>query len=701
MPPQMERRMSTSEPTFQQLASSIAAIQAKAFSTAEKSLLLLKQQFPNSKLINILEGDMYFSQGKIENALRFYQEALLIDPNLPGAHLGLANSFLATGSLALAIKSCRDCLNLQPLNADAHFVMASCLRGLKKYEEAEHFFLKCWEIDKTNPEVLINLGELALNRGDLKTGTKHFLHALELQPDQYDAFLGLARVIKADPDLTPTPALSMAVLGILRTGQIIRPEDCFSYLRRVLISSVKLREILSSSEQNFSTHQAIEISKEFSSEILLLEFMWLMPLPDLGIEKLFARLRRALLEAVVLNSDGFEASLPFWLAIAAQCFLNEYIYADSSNENKLLAALEEGIIKSFEIGRSPSAIEVACFASYKPLIGTEWCKKASRPELTRLFELQIEEPLVERTIKETLPVYSDVTNEVSKRVKHQYEENPYPRWRGACLAKTSFKVEEYLATAGIPYETIPSGLRTAQPRILIAGCGTGRHALETASIFKESEIIAIDLSRSSLSHGVRMASRLNIQNVRFLQADLLNLPASDGSFDIIEAVGVLHHLSDPMVGWGALRKLLAPHGLMKIGLYSSHARKAVSNIRQKVLDNDSISPIEKIRKIRNSLIENNIEECASLLSFVDFFSCSGFKDLVLHEQEICTDLPTIEVCLNLLNLTFMGFELEPSVKDSFLDQFPHRGSVRDLRLWNQYEEKYPDTFASMYQFWCC
>ena len=28
----------------------------------------------------------------------------------------------------------------------------------------EHFFQKCWEIDKTNPEVLINLGELALNQ---------------------------------------------------------------------------------------------------------------------------------------------------------------------------------------------------------------------------------------------------------------------------------------------------------------------------------------------------------------------------------------------------------------------------------------------------------------------------------------------------------------------------------------------------------
>ena len=178
--------------------------------------------------------------------------------------------------------------------------------------------------------------------------------------------------------------------------------------------------------------------------------MWLMPLPDLGIEKLFARLRRALLEAVVLNSDGFEASLPFWLAIAAQCFLNEYIYADSSKENKLLAALEEGIIKSFEIGRSPSAIEVACFASYKPLIGTEWCKKASRPELTRLFELQIEEPLVERTIKETLRSivilrmrFPSTLSINTKRI--------YPRWRGACLAKTSFKVEEYLATAGIPY----------------------------------------------------------------------------------------------------------------------------------------------------------------------------------------------------------------------------------------------------------
>ena len=46
------------------------------------------------------------------------------------------------------------------------------------------------------------------------------------------------------------------------------------------------------------------------------------------------------------------------------------------------------------------------------------------------------------------------------------------------------------------------------PDILIAGCGTGQHAITTASKYKRANIYALDLSMNSLSYAKRKAKNL-------------------------------------------------------------------------------------------------------------------------------------------------------------------------------------------------
>ena len=59
------------------------------------------------------------------------------------------------------------------------------------------------------------------------------------------------------------------------------------------------------------------------------------------------------------------------------------------------------------------------------------------------------------------------------------------------------------------------------PTILIAGCGTGQHSIATATRFKGSKVLAIDLSLSSLSYAKRKTEELGIKNVEYMQADIL------------------------------------------------------------------------------------------------------------------------------------------------------------------------------------
>tara|TARA_B110000971_G_C19861052_1_gene431645 strand:+ start:612 stop:887 length:276 start_codon:yes stop_codon:yes gene_type:complete len=58
---------------------------------------------------------------------------------------------------------------------------------------------------------------------------------------------------------------------------------------------------------------------------------------------------------------------------------------------------------------------------------------------------------------------------------------------------------------------------------IIAGCGTGHHSVGTVSRFKNSNVLAIDLSLYSLAYVERKTEELGVQNMDYMQADILDL----------------------------------------------------------------------------------------------------------------------------------------------------------------------------------
>ena len=58
------------------------------------------------------------------------------------------------------------------------------------------------------------------------------------------------------------------------------------------------------------------------------------PIPDTEFEKLFTNLRRAILSAVSISEIPI-GILKFQKALALQCFTNDYIYEENSDEKKI------------------------------------------------------------------------------------------------------------------------------------------------------------------------------------------------------------------------------------------------------------------------------------------------------------------------------------------------------------------------------
>src|SRR4029078_4879054 len=135
-----------------------------------------------------------------------------------------------------------------------------------------------------------------------------------------------------------------------------------------------------------------------------------------------------------------------------------------------------------------------------------------------------------------------------------------------------------------PLPAFGSRGKQADVDVLIAGCGTGRHAVEVARRLKGANLLAVDLSLTSLGYARRQSSALGVGNVEFAQADILELASLGRTFDLIEAVGSLQTLAEPTAGWNVLSSLLRPGGFIFFGLYSESARRNIVAARNFIAD---------------------------------------------------------------------------------------------------------------------
>ena len=79
-----------------------AAIEARDWENAIKSLVAADKRTPNNADINNLLGFAYRSAGQLEPAIDHYQRALKIDPRHRGAHEYIGEAYLRAGNPAKA-----------------------------------------------------------------------------------------------------------------------------------------------------------------------------------------------------------------------------------------------------------------------------------------------------------------------------------------------------------------------------------------------------------------------------------------------------------------------------------------------------------------------------------------------------------------------------------------------------------------------
>jgi SAM-dependent methyltransferase len=199
-------------------------------------------------------------------------------------------------------------------------------------------------------------------------------------------------------------------------------------------------------------------------------------------------------------------------------------------------------------------------------------------------------------------------------------------------------------------------------RILDAGCGTGVGTEYLVHLNPHAQIVGIDLSAGALAVAKERCQRSGADRAEFHHLSLYDVAQLPGEFDLINCVGVLHHLPDPIRGIKALAPKLAPGGLMHIFVYAEQGRWEIKLMQEAIAllqgekRGDYRDGVQVGRQIfsalpgNNRLVKRELERW-SLENQRD--EC--FADMYVHPQEIDYNIDTLFDLIEASGLEFIGF----------------------------------------------
>jgi SAM-dependent methyltransferase len=519
---------------------------------------------------------------------------------------------------------------------------------------------------------------------------RNYRKLIELQPDNAFAYNSLGRLLHAKGK--PAQAAGAFAHALALMPQLL--EQHYDAMCATLLS---LSPELARAVAQSSPGSAPVEPTPFAGNPLLLQMLRAAPIRHLGLERVLTATRAWLVGKVDDGVDD-ERLIAFAGALAAQCFINEYVFAVGTEEETVVVQLSRRAADALASGRRLPPLIWAVLAAYAPLAdlpgATALATMTLPPALRPVIEQQVVEPERERALRAEILQLTPISGAVSEQVRAQYEANPYPRWVAPPAQVEPVSVAQYVAEAVSanlprpPHEPL---------EVLVAGCGTGWHAIALAQRLEGTSVLAVDLSRASLAYAkLRTPAELS-QRLTFAQADIETIDGIGRSFDLIDASGVLHHTADTFASWRKLLALLRPDGLMHIGLYSERARGEIAAAQDYLRRQGYSATAADIRRCRGDLLANGF---ADLAKTSDFYTTSECRDLLFHVQEHRVAIPAIDAFLAAENLEFLGFEFPPAAKSGLRRTFEGSGwSWRDLARWHALEIQNPALFSAMYHFW--
>lgn len=575
-------------------------------------------------------------------------------------------------------------------NPEIALSLGHTYQKMMDYKKSSFFYLKAYQKDKNSPDLIQNLSVSLFQDGDVSRAVLLARDLLLRFPnnEKYKALYAelMNKWAQGEFDPNTKKAIEICLEQNFIRHRNLAPAWCGIFLTDPAYEMIR----------NFPHLKQTEFDIEGLSQALKSPFICLglrrIIIANAPIENILMHIRQYFITHWKSYKSWPRGVLDFLSSLAVQCWYNDFIYfettEDKENLQNLIAHIEQNVIPSKKIDVNEAKLLALAFC-FKPLYEILPIDKkiefsaAYKKTMAPLLKAQFENPKYELSLIPKIKSFTEIEDDTSKAVQKMYESRPYPRWTSVNSTKASEALKKI----------------SQNIEILVAGCGTGQEPCLYASVLPNAKITAIDLSRSSIAYGMRMAEELGyLDRITFLHGDLMKVGELNKKFDYVVSSGVLHHLKEPEKGLAAILSTLKEGGRVSLSLYSKYARDLILNpASDYIKEKNYSSSLDDIRQLRQDIFKLSPNDPRTFCARTgDFFNLSECNDLLFHVQEHRYTFPLIQEMADRHGLAPYHVSLSAQKKKDFTDMFPE-GDVNDLGLMDQFEQKYSDAFAEMYK----
>lgn len=155
--------------------------------------------------------------------------------------------------------------------------------------------------------------------------------------------------------------------------------------------------------------------------------------------------------------------------------------------------------------------------------------------------------------------------DVTELMKSFYEKTPFPNYEDLEGVGDLINKAERSFFARMLNEQVPFNIK-----VLEVGCGTGQ--LSNFLGIASRVVFGADMCLNSLRLAQDFRERNDLKNVGFYQMNLFRPIFKEETFPLVICNGVLHHTSNPFLGFKCISRLVKKGGFIMIGLYNKYGR---------------------------------------------------------------------------------------------------------------------------------
>ncbi|NET46186.1 class I SAM-dependent methyltransferase [Okeania sp. SIO2B3] len=162
--------------------------------------------------------------------------------------------------------------------------------------------------------------------------------------------------------------------------------------------------------------------------------------------------------------------------------------------------------------------------------------------------------------------------------------------------------------------------------VLDVGTGTARIPILICQQQPEWQIIGIDLSKNMLTIGERNIEKAQLQSqVKLELVDAKKLPYSEHSFEMVISNSIVHHLSEPLLLFQEVKRVLQPQG----GIFIRDLlRPETPELKEELVDKYAGDCNQHQRK----LFRDSLQAALTIVEVEKIVKDAGIKEVKIYQS---------------------------------------------------------------------